>query len=258
MKKSIISIIIFAFVVVAFSGMAQAADTTSAMSYFTNPNYNKTFTAEDGLQHTMTVTWVGETWNKVGTVIYSINYEETYQRGSDSYIDVKSDMEYFENARPSYPDSPEYSVYQVKWYSDGSSEILSDYRTAPAPDPTPVPTPVPTPKPTPTPTLAPTPEPTVEPTVTPTATPEPTNTPVVTSSPTPMVEVLPSPAVAEVPIAEIEAVASVNGEPVLPSKTYLSFWVWLVIILIGICLVVLLGFFVRNKRKKGKHEGHQS
>ena len=66
------------------------------MSYFTNPNYNKTFAAEDGLQHTMTVKWVGETWNKIGTVIYSINYEETYQRGNDSYIDVKSAMEYFE------------------------------------------------------------------------------------------------------------------------------------------------------------------
>lgn len=256
MKKSIISIIIFAFVVVAFSGMAQAADTTSAMSYFTNPNYNKTFTAEDGLQHTMTVTWVGETWNKVGTVIYSINYEETYQRGDDSYIDVKSLTEIYENVRPSYPDCPEYSVYTVKWYRDGSSEIVYDYRTAPAPDPTPVPTPVPTPKPTPTPTPAPTPEPTVEPTVTPTATPVPTNTPVVTPSPTPeaMGEVLPSPTVTATPITANEDGLSVNGEPAQSTEPSLSLWAWLIAILIGIGLAILLGFFAKAIRKKGKHE----
>lgn len=230
------------------------------MSYFTNPNYNKTFTAEDGLQHTMTVTWMGETWNKVGTVIYSINYEETYQRGSDSYIDVKSDMEYFENARPSYPDSPEYSVYQVKWYRDGSSGVLSDYRTAPAPDPTPVPTPVPTPKPTLTPTPAPTPEPTVEPKVTPTVTPVPTITPVVTPSPTPeaMVEVLPSPTVTVTPIAASENNLPVNGEPAQSTETSLSLWAWLIVIFIGIGLAILLGYYVKARRKKGKHEGHQS
>ena len=258
MRKSITMLLAFIFVVIAFSGMALAAEAPSAMSYFTNPNYNKTFTA--GLQHTMTVTWVGETWNKVGTVIYSINYEETYQRGNDSYIDLKSSTEIYENVRPSYPGCPEYSVYQVKWYRDGSSEVLSDYRTAPAPDPTPVPTPVPTPKPTPVPTPAPTPEPTVEPTVKPTTTPLPTNTPIVIPSPTPeaMAEELPSPTVTAAPIAASEEGLPVNGELAQPTETALSLWSWLIIILIGIGLAILLGVFVKNRRKKGEHEGNQS
>ena len=186
--KKVLSILLIFVLIVAFSGTALAGEAPSAMSYFTNPNYNKTFTAEDGLQHTMAVTWVGETWNKVGTVIYSINYEETYQRGTDSYIDVKSATEIYENARPSYPNCTEYSVYTVKWYGDGSSEVVSDYRPASLPDLTPNPTPVPTPEPTvpPTPCTYPhTPrhELTVEPTVEPTATPVPTVPPVVAPSP---------------------------------------------------------------------------
>ena len=257
MKKSIAMLFILICVIIAFSETVLAAEAPSGMSYFTNPNYNKTFTAEDGLQHTMAVTWVGETWNKVGTVIYSINYEETYQRGNDSYIDVKSLTEIYENVRPSYPDCPEYSVYTVKWYGDGSSEVVYDYRTAPAPDPTPVPTPVPTPKPTPTP--APTPEPTLEPTVTPTATPVSTNTPAVATSPTPeeMAEVLPSPTATATPITASEDGLPVNGEPAQSPETALSLWPWLIMILSGIGLAIFFGVFVKNRRKKGKHEGHQ-
>ena len=255
--KKVLSILLIFVLIVAFSGTALAGEAPSAMSYFTNPNYNKTFTAEDGLQHAMAVTWVGETWNKVGTVIYSINYEETYQRGNDSYIDVKSATEIYENAGPSYPNCTEYSVYTVKWYGDGSSEVAYDYRPASLPDPTTAPTPEPTVPPTPAPTPTPTPEPTVEPTIKPTATPVPTVTPVVTPSPASeaMTGVAPSPTMAATPPTADETVA----EPIQATDTSRSGWVWLIVILIGIAAAISLGIFVKARRKKGNtHEDHRS
>lgn len=130
MKRPIAVFLIFACTFLLFAGTAFAGAAPDAASYFTYPGYNKTYTGEDGLSHTMTVKWVGETWNKLGTVIYSINYEDVYQRDANTYIDVMSATEIYENARPTYPDSPQHSVYQVKWYADGRKEVVSDYRPA--------------------------------------------------------------------------------------------------------------------------------
>jgi hypothetical protein len=113
MKRLIILIFTFACVSLLFAGTAFAGTAPDAASYFTHSGNNKTYTGEDGTSHTMTVKWVGEPWNKLGTVIYSINYEDVYQKDGNTYIDVMSATEIYENARQTYPDSERHSVYQV-------------------------------------------------------------------------------------------------------------------------------------------------
>lgn len=176
MKRPITIFFIFAVFACAFllfSGSALAGTAPDAANYFTHPGYNKTYTGEDGANHTMTVKWVGETWNKLGTVIYSINYEDVYQKDGNTYIDVMSAAEIYENARQTYPDSPQHSVYQVKWYADGSKEIVSDYRPT-APEETPPPAQTEQPEATPPATSSPEP-----------ATPVPTQPPATASKPVP-------------------------------------------------------------------------
>lgn len=141
MKKPIAVFFIIIFVLAVFPGTAFAGSAPTAMSYFTNPDYNKTYKGDDGLNHIMTVIWVGETWNKAGTVIYSINYEDVYQKGGDTYIEAKSTTEIYEKSRPIYSDSPEYSIYQVQWYQDGHKEVISDERSDSTPEQTLVSTP---------------------------------------------------------------------------------------------------------------------
>jgi hypothetical protein len=191
MKKTISFLVTFACLFVLFVGTALASSTPTAMSYFSNSKYNKTYTGDDGLQHTMKVLWVGETWNKVGTVIYFIDYADSYDKDGDHYTSENADTVYFDNARPEYPDSSQYRVYSVKWYPDGHYTVLYDYRPSSTPEPTN--TPVPTAKPTATPTVKASPKPTsskpsTKPaTATPAATPEqtPSTTPTVIPTTTP-------------------------------------------------------------------------
>ena len=128
MKKTLIMFIIFICIFALLPGVA-LADVPNAMSYFTDSSYNRSYTDDVGLKHTIAVTWVGETWNKVGTVIYSINYEETYHNGEEYYTLVDSAIEIYENEKPAYPDSNEFIVYQVKWYPDRSMKVICDYRS---------------------------------------------------------------------------------------------------------------------------------
>jgi len=132
MKRSIAAILILLCASLLLAGTALAGSSPTAESFFTDSGYNKTYTDDGGLEHTATVTWVGETWNKVGTVIYSINYEDVYQKDGNMYIDAMSATEIYEDARSSYPDSSEYCVYSVNWYVSGSTEVIYDYRTAAA------------------------------------------------------------------------------------------------------------------------------
>ena len=285
MKRPLAVFFIFVCAFVIFAGTAFAGSAPAATSYFTNSSYNKTYTGDDGLNHTMKVTWVGETWNKVGTVIYSINYEDVYQQDANTYIDVKSATEIYENARPTYPDSPQHSVYQVKWYSDGHKEVISDYRPAspeqtPAPTPTKNPTPAPSTKPEATPSAAstgkattePTNKATPKPTVTPTS--PPASTSAVPSSPTPpegtpTVPSSPSPTVTEAQgIVTTESVTPSASTP-LPEETERSQqnenpspskWVWIVIAVAGIGAVILLASFLKGRRRKEKNgnEDHKA
>lgn len=288
MKRLIILIFTFACVALLFAGAAFAGTAPEAASYFTHSGYNKTYTGEDGTSHTMAVKWVGETWNKLGTVIYSINYEDVYQKDGNTYIDVMSATEIYENARPTYPDSERHSVYQVKWYTDGSKEVVSDYRpaepeetvtqTAP-PEKTTAPT---TPSAAP---AAPSTTPT-SPSSTPAATdktainPTESGTPVPQSSATPGsppdTSPIPSadtPAVTSGPTPDITAAQenvtaeSANPSPSAPSPeeepenapqdASASQWIWLVIVLSGIGACILLALYRRRKEEKD-HEDHEA
>lgn len=289
MKRPFAIFLVFASVLLLFTGTALAGTAPSAMSYFTNPGYNKTYTGEDSLNHTMTVIWVGETWNKLGAVIYSINYEDVYQRDGNTYIDVMSATEIFENARPSYPDSPKHSVYQVKWYADGSKEVISDYRPA-EPEQTPPPAQTEQPEATPTPTT-PSPAPATPSAKPTTPSPKPTSTPSAattkpsessTPKPTPESSVTPpnlpasdSPTPSEgtsaVTSSATPAVTEVEGnttgvsitpspsgstpedEPELPSQgtdASRSRWIWPVIILSGLGAAILLAYYLEGRRRK--------
>lgn len=276
MKRLIILIFTFACVSLLFTGTAFAGTAPDAASYFTHPGYNKTYTGEDGTSHTMTVKWVGETWNKLGTVIYSINYEDVYQKDGNTYIDVMSATEIYENARPSYPDNERHSVYQVKWYANGSQEVVSDYRPT-EPEQTSSPTPTEQPE-TPASSETATPssaQPSVTseiPITTPsaasgdTATTESTpaspnssvsdstisaeETPTITSTPTPSQtetnmageSISPSPSVSSSEIVPELAPQDVEAAPFR--------WAWVAIILLGIGAVAGLAFFRESKRRK--------
>jgi len=249
MKRILAIFLISICIATTFSGKALAGSAPDAMSYFTNESYNKTYLAGDGLEHHMSVKWVGETWNKVGTVIYSINYEDVYQNGDNSYIDVKSATEIYENARPTYPDCSEFSVYQVKWYLDGGKQVISDYRTSATPAPTAKPTATSTPTVEPTntqfvtnsPTVKHTNKPTVEPTITPYATPtsEPSSTNIlITPSQLPQ---------------DTEAVDIYNIETTIPieeelSQSFNARWVLTAALLLVIVASMLI---LRKKRSKG-------
>lgn len=286
MKRLIILIFTFVCVALLFAGTAFAGAAPEAASYFTHSGYNKTYTGEDGTSHTMTVKWVGETWNKLGTVIYSINYEDVYQKDGNTYIDVMSATEIYENARPTYPNSERHSVYQVKWYADGSKEVVSDYRPAELeetvtqtalPEETTAPT-TPSAAPagtTPTPpssTPASTDKTATKPTESVTSVPESSATPgsPPDTSPVPSAD---TPAVTSGPTPDITAAQenvtaeSANPSPSTPSPeeeqenapqdASASRWVWLVIVLSGISACILLALYRRRKEEKD-HEDHEA
>lgn len=293
MKRLIILIFTFACVSLLFAGTAFAGTAPDAASYLTHSGYNKTYAGEDGTSHTMTVKWVGETWNNLGTVIYSINYEDVYQKDGNTYIDVMSATEIYENARPTYPDSPQHNVYQVKWYVDGSKEVVSDYRPA-EPEQTSSPTQTEQPEATaPSETATPSPTqpsvPSAIPITTPSAeagdavtanpdknttpTPESSSTPgssAASVSPTPLGEM---PAVTSEPMPDVaaaqenmtggSAVPSLSApapekEPEnVPQNTDASRWIWPVIVFSGIGAAVWLALY--RRRKEGKdHEEHKA
>lgn len=249
MRKLIITIF-FILTFLLFTGTVFAGSVPDAMSYFTNSSYNKTYTDDDGIVHTMTVTWVGETWNKVGTVIYSINFNDIYEKDGANYTVVDSSTKSYKNARPTYPDSSEHSVYRVNWYRDGSSVVIFDYRYTVS---EPTPTTTPTPKPTPTPAATPTPTPTSEPNPmsTPTATPEPapeavvipTSTPVITS-----VAMIEDEDIQETETKE-DDVSSVWSVPEEDTEG-LPRWIWFVILFAGIGAAISLAFYLESRRKK--------
>ncbi len=272
MKKHLAILLILICAFLLFTGSAFAKSAPNAMSFFTNSSYNKTYIDGDGIEHTMTVKWVGETWNKVGTVIYSINYEDVYQIDGNTYIDVKSTTKIYENARQSYPDSPEHSVYQVKWYPDGSQKVVSDYRSA---EPEPTPTSKPTEKPEATPSATPAPTTKTTPSSTPAAkdqastkpkenvTPKPMPEPITANSEIAPKDTIPSdaiPAISEMqetmtnenvapatsaPVPEEEPVLSIQAVDTANSKR-----VWPVIVLIVIGAAILLARYLQRKRGK--------
>lgn len=289
MKRLIILIFTFACVALLFAGTAFAGTAPEAASYFTHSGYNKTYTGEDGVSHTMTVKWVGETWNKLGTVIYSINYEDVYQKDGNTYIDVMSATEIYENAKPSYRDSQQHSVYQVRWYADGSNEVVSDYRPAQTAQPEETPEPASSLIPEPSasthpfensspPSVPPSAEAgdaaMAKPNESTTPTPESSSTPdssATSVSPTPSENTL-SATSAPTPdrTATQENVIGGNTVP-LPSAPALGQipesapqdtdvsrfrWVWPVIVLPGIGACILLALYRRRKEEKdhGDHE----
>lgn len=254
MKRHIAILLIFICAFLFSIGSAFAKSAPNAMSFFTNSSYNKTYTDNDGFEHTMTVTWVGETWNKVGAVIYSINYEDVYERDGAIYTGVKSTTKIFENARPTYPDSPEHSVYRVNWYRNGSKKVIFDHRSA-APEPTPAPTPKPTASPKPTPTVTPemlvvpkpasTPKPVLEPVNTPVNPPVSDNlissntAPITTETQETMVNesIVPAASLPE-PEGEVEK-SQLSGK-------------WFLIAFVGIGAAVWLAIYLMKKRKEEK------
>lgn len=291
MKRLIILTFTIACVSLLFAGTAFAGTAPDAASYFTHSGYNKTYTGEDGTGHTMTVKWVGETWNKLGTVIYSINYEDVYQKDGSTYIDVMSATEIYENARPTYPDSKRHSVYQVKWYADGSKEVVSDYRPA-EPEETPAQTvkPEETPEPAPETPLPTEPLESSSPGGVPssaeaddvvTANPDKNSTPTPESSSAPdssaaSVSSTPSEktpsATSETTPDSTAAQGNVTAENAAPSPSALapeeeqedvpqdasaSRWVWPVIVLSGIGAAILLALYRRRKEEKD-HEDHEA
>ena len=257
MKKTISLFITFICILILFTGTALA--TPTAMSFFTDSSYNKTYMGDDGLSHTVTVTWVGEIWNKIGTVIYSINYEDVYENGDNIYIDVKSATEIYENARSTYPNSTEYIVYQVKWYPDGHSEVISDNRTAAISEPTA--------EPTKTPTVSPSDETTatasmaiatteeMETTPDEQATAEPTDTQAIlseSSSPIPSftsnatAESTLSPSPEDTPMMVVHTDTQNQNKP----------WWILLIVFIGICSVITTGKSFKRRKERNRHENN--
>jgi len=256
MKTFVITVLII-LILLLFTGTVFAGSVPDAVSYFTDSSYNKIYTDDDGIVHTMTVTWVGETWNKLGAVRYIIYYEDVYEKDGAIYTTVKSSSKIYENARPTYPDSPEHTVYRINWYRDGGSVVIFDYRftvSEPTPTPTPTPTPKPTPMPTPTPTPKPTPEPTAEPVST--STPEPVTTPTnppVSDNP---VSFNPAPITTEIQeTIEDESIISEASLPE-PEKTMDEprlDWVWFVIAVVGIGAAVWLAIYLVRKHRKEKN-----
>ena len=258
MKKIISLFITFICIFTLFTGTAMAAPT--AMSYFTDSSYNKTYMGDDGLTHTMTVTWVGETWNKDGTIIYSINYEDVYENGDNIYIDVKSATEIYENARSTYPDNTEYIVYQVKWYPDGHSEVISDNRIVSTAEPTAEPSKAPAVSPSyeATVTVSPKIEISEEPDTTPDekATEAPTNKSSMLSesnSPAPSYTSDVSIGSTLSPSPEDAHIVVVNADTQNQNKPW---WV-LLIVFIGICIVITAGISIKRRKERNRHEKNQ-
>lgn len=283
MRRLSAAILILACAFLLLTGTALAGSAPDAMSYFTSSKYNRTYTGSDGLEHAVRVTWVGETWNKVGTVIYSINYEDVYQQDDSTFIDVKSDTEIYENARPAYPNSEQYSVYQVKWYPNGSKEVVSDYRPA-EPTATPAASPIsepprepmaqPTTTPMTTESAASKPVQNVKPSVTPSSeaeAPVSTSNPLPSDSPVPSgtesleqaSTITPSPTPGETHAAELDAEdsASPSASPIQviatesTGKGAHSGWIWLTISAVGIGALVLLA--IRGRKETKDDENNQ-
>ena len=254
--KKIISLFITVICIFAlFAGTAFAAPT--AMSFFTDSSYNKAYMGDDGLTHTMTVTWVGETWNKVGSVIYSINYEDVYENGDNIYIDVKSATEIYENARSTYQDSTEYIVYQVKWYPDGDSEVISDNRAVSTSEPTAESTKTPAVSPldeataTASPTIATTEEPETTPNEEATYDPAYTQTMLSeANSPTPNSTSDVSVGSTLSPSPEDTHIVVVNTDTQNQNKSWRS----LLIFFVGICIVIITGISIKRRKERNRHE----
>ena len=255
MKKTISLFITVICILTFFTGTAMAAPT--AMSYFTDSSYNKTYMGDDGLSHTMTVTWVGETWNKAGTVIYSINYDDVYENGDNFYIDVKSATEIYENASLTYPDSTEYIVYQVKWYPDGDSEVISDNRTAATSEPTAEPAKIPTTSPSDetttiaSSTIATTEEPETTPNEEATYDPAYTQTMLSeANSPTPNSTSDVSVGSTLSPSPEDTQIVAVHTDTQNQNKS----WWGLLIFFVGICIVIITGISIKRRKERNRHE----